>query len=116
MPGSTGQAAMRQQEPLTHEDMTPLWRWERQMGWFHIGAMGALVLAGVVVHNYGDLAWLRRFLLGAVLVLVVGATVLQFRARCPRCNARVRSKILRMLPDKCAACGVDFPGRPQADA
>jgi hypothetical protein len=106
---------MRQPEPLTHAEMEPLWRWERQMTWLHASAMGALLVASVAIHRYGDLPWLRIPLLGGVVVLVAAAAVMQFREGCPRCRARLRSKLMTALPDKCARCGVAFPRPPRAD-
>src|SRR5262245_19918247 len=102
-------ARMPAQEPLTHNEMERLWRWERQVSWFYVAAMGALFLASLAVYHYGDLPWLRRPLLAGVLVLAVVAALLQFRGRCPRCGWRLRGKLLSMLPDKCARCGVVFP-------
>jgi hypothetical protein len=99
---------------LTDEEMAPLWRWERQVSWLNMSAMGALLLAGFVSQRGGgDMAWLSGLLLALVLVLLLAAAVLQFRARCPRCRTGLRSKILRVLPDKCAACGVLLPRPPK---
>jgi hypothetical protein len=98
---------------LTDEEMAPLWRWERQSSWLNMGAMGALLLAGFVSQRQGSIAWLSGPLLALTLALLVAAAVLQLRARCPRCRAGLRAKILRMLPDKCAACGVLLPRPPR---
>ena len=115
MQGDTGQAAMRPQEPLTREEMEPLWRRERQVGWLNIAAMGAFLLASATGYRDGALAWFARPLLAGVLVLLLAAALLQFRARCPRCRVRLRSKIMKMLPDKCAVCGVELPRPPSAN-
>jgi hypothetical protein len=109
------QKAMRPQEPLTREESEPLWRWERRITWLNVAAMGGLLLAGVAAHRFGDFAWLQRPFLGGAIVLIAAAAVLQFRERCPRCGARLRSKLLNLLPDKCASCGVDFPRPPRRD-
>lgn len=106
---------MRQQEPLTAEESERLWRWERQVSWLHIAAMGGLLLAGVAATRFGDRAWLQYPLLGGFAALVASATVLQMRGRCPRCGTRLRGKLLAVLPDKCAVCGVAFPRPPTAD-
>ena len=103
---------MHHQEPLTHEEMEGLWRWERQITWLNVAAMGCLVLASVAAYRFGDFSWLQRPLLAAVLILVAVAAILQLNARCPRCGARLRSRILRLLPDKCSTCGVEFPRAP----
>ena len=101
-------------ETLTSAEMEPLWRWERQVNWLQASAMGAL-LAGAVVHRFGDLVWLRHALLGSMLALLGASAVLQFRGRCPRCQKRIRSKVMTALPDKCGKCGILFPRRPRAD-
>jgi hypothetical protein len=106
---------MSRPEPLTREELEPLWRSERQVSWLNVAAMGVFLLASVTAYRDGQLAWFGRPLLVAVLALLLAAAVLQFRARCPRCRTRLRGKILRMLPDKCAACGVEFPRPPAAN-
>jgi len=105
---------MRQREPLSREEMEPLWRWERQMTWFHTAAMGGLLLVSVVAYRFNYLDWLGRPVLGLVLLLLAAAAVLQFRVRCPRCGARLHGKIIKLLPDKCAVCGVELPRPPSA--
>jgi hypothetical protein len=112
--GDTAQATMRQRQALTPEEMEPLWRWERQVGWLNIAAMAAFLLASAIGYRDDTLAWFARPLLATSLVLLLAAGLLQFRARCPRCRARLRSKIIRMLPDTCTACGVDLPRPPSA--
>jgi hypothetical protein len=102
------------QDPLTQHEVAPLWRRERLVGWLQIAAMAAFLLAGAVGYRDGAVTWLGYPLLASVLVLLFAAAVLQFGARCPRCGARLRSKILKMLPDNCAACGVELPRPPSA--
>jgi hypothetical protein len=103
---------MRQQEPLTQEELDGLQRQERQTTWFHVAAMGALFLGGAVAYRYDNVGWFRGLLLVVVAVLVVAATVLQLRERCPRCRARLRRKLLLALPEKCGACGVSLQRPP----
>jgi hypothetical protein len=103
---------LRDPEPLTPEELGRLWRWERQMARFHATAIAALVLAAAAAILYSDVAWFRRTLLAAIAVLVLAATVLQLRERCPRCGARLRVKSLLRLPDKCGVCRVAFPRPP----
>jgi hypothetical protein len=112
--GDKDQAEMHQAEPLTPAQMEPLWRWERQMTWLQISAMGVLLLGGVALHRYGDLPWLRLPIVSGVIGLISAAAVLQLRARCPHCRARLRSRLMTVLPDKCGRCGVAFPREPQA--
>lgn len=70
--------------------------------------VGALALA----IAYSEIAWARRTLLGITLVLVIAATMLHFRERCPRCRARLKLTSGFMLPNKCRACGVPFERPP----
>ena len=114
MQGETGQATMQQPEPLTHAELEPLWRRERQGSWLQIAAMAGVLLAGVIAHRYGALAWLAHPLLAGALALLGAGAVLQVRTRCPRCRTRLRGKLFRMLPDKCPGCGIDFPRQPSA--
>jgi hypothetical protein len=115
MQNDGGQAAILQREPLAAAEMEPLWRRERQVSWLNVAAMGAFLLAGLAAHRLGELAWINRSLLAAAIALLLVAAVLQMRARCPRCRTQLRSKILRMLPDKCTVCGTAFPRPPSAN-
>ena len=80
---------MTDPRPLTRDEATRIWRWQRQMFLFYGIAMVLLALAGVLMLFFGDLAWVRRAALAAVLSLVVAATFVQFRERCPRCGLRL---------------------------
>ena len=115
MQGETGRPIIPQQESLTPAEMEPLWRWDRQATWLQVVAMAGFLFAGLAANRFGDLAWLNRPVLAAAVVLLFAAAALQIRARCPRCHTRLRSKILKMLPDRCAACGVAFPRPPSAN-
>lgn len=104
---------MRQQEPLTPEELEGLRRRERQMTGFHAAAMGILLLVGLGAYRYGDLPWFRGLFLALIAALVAAAAILQLREGCPRCGARLRSKLLLALPERCRVCGVSFQ-RPAA--
>jgi hypothetical protein len=104
---------VRASEPLTRDQLERLWRWERQMVRFHAVAMTLLVLCAAAAYLYSDIAWMRRSLLVFVGALIVAATVLQVREKCPRCGARLRTKSLLRLPDNCGVCGVPFARPPE---
>jgi hypothetical protein len=100
-------------EPLTQDEQQRLWRWEHQMVRFHAVAISILVLCAAAAYFYSDVAWVRRSVLGLVVVLVVAATVLQVREKCPRCGARLRTKTMLRLPAKCQFCGVAYDRPPE---
>ena len=106
---------MRQQEPLTPEELEQLRRREREMTLFHAAAMVALLLAGVAAARYGDAGWFRHALVAAVAALVLGGAVAQLRQRCPRCGARLASRVLVLPPEQCGACGVALTRAPVED-
>jgi hypothetical protein len=107
---------VRAPEPLTRTELQRLWRWERDMGRFHTAAIAALLVCALAIYLYSDIAWARRSVLVAVIALVAAATVLQLRERCPRCNARLRTKTLLRLPARCHFCGVAFERPPPEGA
>ena len=106
---------MRQQDPLTPEELERLSRRERRLTFVHAAAMGILMLAGVATYRYGDTAWFRSLFLWVIGVLVVAAAILQMMERCPRCGARLRRKLLVALPERCSTCGVALPRTPVGD-
>ena len=103
---------MRILEPLSRDELQRLWRWERHMTRFHAVAMTLFVLCAAAAFLWSDVVWVRRVLLATVLLLVVAATMLQLRERCPRCGSRLRTKSLLRLPARCSMCGVAFERPP----
>ena len=97
---------MRRPEPLTPPELQRLGLWERSIKRFHAAAIPVLLACAATVLFWSDVAWLRRSLLVLVLILVVIATLLQLRERCPRCNARLRTTMLLRLRQRCHYCGV----------
>ena len=94
--------------PLTRTELERLWRWERRMIGYYAVAMTVMCAAAALAFVYSDLAWMRRSALGVVLGLVLAATFVQFRERCPRCAARIGTQTRLLLPGKCKTCGVIF--------
>lgn len=103
---------MRNPEPLTPDELQRLWRWERNMLRFHAAAMPLLVLCAGAALTWGDSEWMRRALLGLVMVMLAAAAFLQMREKCPRCGARLHTKLLLRLPERCWFCGVTFERPP----
>lgn len=100
-------------EPLNRDELQRLWTWERHMTRFHAVAMTLLVLCAAAAYLWSDVVWVRRSLLGLVLLLVAAAAALQIREKCPRCGARLRTTSLLRLPARCNGCGIPF-ARPPA--
>jgi len=106
---------VRRQEPLTPKELEQLRRREGQMAWFHAAAVGTLLIGAVGTSRYGDLPWVRHALVAAVAALVLAGGVLQLRQRCPRCGARLASRVLVLPPEQCGACGVALTRAPVED-
>jgi hypothetical protein len=108
--------ALPQPAPLTRAELERLWRWERRMIGYYAVAMMVMCAAAALAFVYSDLAWMRRSALGVVLGLVLAATFVQFRERCPRCTSRIGTQTRLLLPGKCRICGVVFerPEHPNA--
>jgi hypothetical protein len=99
-------------EPLTREELGRLWRWESHMVRFHMLAIPLLGLCILAAYHYTEVVWVRRSVLGVVVVMIVAATVLQLREKCPRCGSRLRVRLFR-LPARCHFCGVAFERPPE---
>jgi hypothetical protein len=104
------------QQPLTQPELQRLWRWERRMIRYYAMAMTVIAIAAALAVAYGDIVWVRRSLLTLVLALVLAATFVQFRERCPRCGSRLGKQSRLLLPDKCKTCGVVFERPPRLDS
>jgi hypothetical protein len=83
------------------------------MGRFHVVAFAILGLCALAAFVFSDIAWVRRSVLGVVLVVVAAATLLQLSEKCPRCASRLRTKTLLRLPARCHFCGVAFDRPPE---
>ena len=88
---------MHTREPLTREELKRLWRWEQHMFRFHAVALTILAVCAAAAFFYSDIAWVRRLLLVLVALLIVAATILQMREKCPRCGARLRTNPVASL-------------------
>ncbi len=104
--------AVRQEEPLTPEELERLQRRERQVALVHAAALGAVLLAILAAYRFGDSAWFRGLFVAVVVVSAAAAAVVQLLERCPRCGARLHRKLLVAAPEACAACGVHLRPPP----
>lgn len=98
--------------PLNAEERQRIWAWERWMLGFYafamVAIMGAISVASVLGHSREG----RLLVIGVLMLLVLAGAFVQFRERCPRCDARLGRQSRLMLPEKCRHCGVEFP-RPE---
>ena len=97
--------------PLTPAERKRIWRWQHRMLLFYGIAIALLALAGALMLRFDELTWVRRAALALLLVLIVAATFVQFRERCPRCGRRLGSQGHLFLPAQCPSCGVEFAGQ-----
>jgi hypothetical protein len=81
---------------------------------FYGMAIALLGVAAGLMLALGDLVWVRRAALGVLMLLVVLATAVQFRERCPRCRMRLGAHGRLFVPEQCRGCGVAFRPSPVA--
>lgn len=97
---------------LTPPQIAELHGWERFLRRFYMGSITALLAAMLVVLYVSENAIARRSILVLALGLVVAATVIQRRVRCPNCHSRLGFPSKMRFPDFCPACRAHFP-RPE---
>ena len=102
--------------PLAEAELARVWRWERWMIRYYAMAMTVIAGAVALALVYGESVFVRRAVMGLVLMLVLLATFVQFREKCPRCGARLGRQSRLILPDRCRSCGVAFPRPPKLDS
>jgi hypothetical protein len=96
-------------EPLNEEESAHVKRWQRLMyGYFFLAMLMILALYTAAQH-YGDSPTARMLVLASVGILIVVATYVQFSGRCPRCKSYLGRQARLVLPERCRACGVQFP-------
>lgn len=102
--GEPGKAA----EALSAAEVAGLWKAERKA--LRVYALAVTLLAAALglalVVGRGSEIGLVAML--AALGLVLTALVLQFAIRCPRCNSRLATQSLLVLPERCISCGVEI--------
>src|SRR5262245_40294830 len=76
--------------PLTPAERKRIWRWQHRMLLFYGIAIALLALAGALMLRFDELSWVRRAALALLLVLIVAATFVQFRERCPALRPAAR--------------------------
>jgi hypothetical protein len=112
----TTEAVSSHPTPLTSQEVDRLRRWERRM----IRSYATIIMviaAGIGLSLvYGEAGEMRFLVLGAAALIAIGVAVAQFRERCPRCQTRLGSQSLLLLPDRCRTCGVAFPRPPRLDS
>ncbi|MDX2202123.1 MAG: hypothetical protein NW223_05195 [Hyphomicrobiaceae bacterium] len=97
---------------LSPAQVAELHAWEGFLGRFYVGGILAILAAMAVLLLAGDNVLLRRTALVGVVGLIVAATVIQRRVRCPNCKARLGFPSKMRFPDFCPSCRAHFP-RPE---
>lgn len=93
---------------LTGAEVVALWQGERRAMRLYVAALSVLAAGFGLVAFIGLENELRYLVLLAALMLLGGALYVQFAIRCPRCNARLGTQSLMLLPDSCKCCGVSI--------
>src|SRR5918992_3724284 len=88
-------------DPLTRQELQRIWRWERQMIRYYAMAMTVVAVGVGAAYLYGEEPWARPLIIAVVLALVLLATLVQFREKCPRCGSRLGRQSRLILPDTC---------------
>jgi len=76
---------------------------------YYAAAMVLIAIGGWLLVRYGGEPFVRRLILLGVLGLVIAATLVQFRVRCPRCGTHLGRQTRLLLPPRCKTCRVAFP-------
>ena len=95
--------------PLDDAEAAHVRTWQRRMYGYFGFAMLVILGLYIAAGKYGDSPTARWIVLAGVAALVIAATFIQFSGRCPRCKAYLGRQARLVLPEKCRACGVEFP-------
>ena len=102
-------------KPLDEAELARVLGWQRRMYWFYGLAMVLIAAGFYAVVTFGDWPLLRPLLAVMIVGLMIGGAFIQFRERCPRCNAQLGRQSRFVLAAKCKSCGVGFPRRDNQD-
>ncbi len=97
---------------LQPNQIATLHAWEHFLARFYVGGILAILAAMLVLFFAGDSAFARRSALVMVAGLVIAATIIQWRVRCPNCGKRLSFQSKMRFPDFCPSCRAHFP-RPE---
>lgn len=103
-------------KPLTTAEVAGLWQGERRAMRFYVLAVTVVAAAFGLSSIGAQAVELRYMVLLLALALIVWALIVQFSIRCPRCNARLATQSVLLLPDHCRSCGVDIARPPSLDS
>lgn len=92
--------------PLTAVEISALWRTERKAMRLYVFAVTVLAAGLALPHVYAHGPGLTYVVLLLALLLIGAALSIQLRVRCPRCDARLATQSLLLLPERCKSCGV----------
>ena len=99
----------KDEKPLNETERAYVRTWQRRMYGYFGTAM--LIIFGLYAgaQTLGGTSTGRWLVLCGVVLLVIGATYVQFSGRCPRCNSSLGRQARLVLPGRCRVCGVEFP-------
>ncbi|HRK19911.1 MAG TPA: hypothetical protein PK970_13215 [Hyphomicrobiaceae bacterium] len=100
-----------EQKPLDAEELARIARWHRNMMMFYGIAMTVLAAVTLALPKLLDQSIAHRIILLLLFVFIVAGGWVQFRERCPRCNARLGRQSRFIVPRFCGKCGVGL--RPE---
>lgn len=92
--------------PLTAAEVGVLWQTERKAMRLYAFAVTVLAAALALPHVFPQGASIGYVVLIVALLLIVSALVMQLRVRCPRCQTRLATQSLLLMPERCKCCGV----------
>lgn len=104
------------QAPLTSPEIAALWQKERRAMRFYVLAVTVVAAAFGLTSLGGQAIELRYLVLLLALALIAWAVIVQFSIRCPRCNSRLATQSILLLPDTCKSCGVAIARPPSLDS
>ncbi len=91
---------------LSAAEVGTLWNAERRALRIYAVAVTLLAAALGITHFIGRGTEASLVAMLVALGFMLAALAIQFRIRCPRCNARLATQSMLVLPERCTKCDV----------